>query len=1293
MKSDTSRIVITCPLYVLCTVITALLCSAPSEAGPITSSGLNTTVSGPISVGSSTQYNITGGTRPGGGTNLFHSFGDFNVPNNNIANFLNNSGLPTSNILGRVTGGNISNIFGTIQTTGFGNANLFLMNPAGFLFGPNASINVGGMVSFTSADYLRLSDGARFNAIPNANADALLSASPVAAFGFLGSNPGAITVQGSQLTVTPGQSLSFVGGNITVQSGTLSDGTTVQPAVLTAQGGQINLASVASPGEVLAGTLAYSPNVNGQSFGALGVINISEQSHIDASGNGGGTVLIRGGNLVLDNSTISANVTGPGPLLNGAESIGSGIDIQVSQQAQILPGSLLETNVVGNATPSMTYGGTHIKADRIEIIGDPSFNFDGPLIEIHSDVASGSTGGNSGAIQLEGNSILLQDFVTLNSSTRGAGNAGNIILRTSGNLEINGSFIQTESDAPSPGNAGNIELSSAQGSILMTNAPFITSQAVNSTGNAGTILVKAPNGDVLLAGVPNDATLIGALFTAIRGTGGTGGSGGIQITANNLTVQNATIGGDNLSPLRPGNIVINLVGTLSLDSQSVIETSGRSGGAPASDLTITAHDVLLTNNSGLFTNTFSSGAGGLLNVFTETLQLTNGGSLTSGSHIQSDGLGLPSGPGGAVLVQGLAGPAHSILIDGNGSGIFTNTEGTGAGGNANILAQSVTIQNGGTISAATTGTAPSAVGGNIAISTGHLNMNTGGTITASTTGPGNAGNVTIQGLAGPAQSVLIDGGTISTDTQGSGAGGNITINANQVTLQNSGMLTATTAGASHGGDIQINASTINLLSFAAINTLTLGDGAAGNISLKATDHISSGDAFLNSDTILGAGVGGTIHLSAPTIDFRGGVLSTTTSSLGGGNAGNILLEGQQINVSGSASINASTDSGTAHGGTIVFQGLQGPSSHADNVTISGNTTVQTVTGAGGSGSAGDITINAGHFTISDHSQLNAGTFGAGGAGNITINATQQATILGPVTSNSDPSATGHAGGIFVSSPTVLVQNGGNIATSTGGQGAGGNINIIGQSLTLTDGAHISASSTGSGSAGNITINAGNQLAMTNSSITTEANQSSGGAIKITTNPNGGVQLNNSTISASVLDGAGGGGSVNIDPQFIVLQNNSQILANAVQGPGGNISLTTNLLLQDASSVISASSQFGQNGTIAVQSPISPASGKIIPLSQHPLIPVSLMTQRCAALSGGQLSSFTVAGRETLPAEPGAWMSSPLALNHPPSVTGPTNQVSNSEEVDQSPLVSLRQIAPPGFLTQAFAEGVSEGCHS
>ena len=251
-------------------------------------------------------------------------------------------------------------------------------------------------------------------------------------------------------------------------------------------------------------------------------------------------------------------------------------------------------------------------------------------------------------------------------------------------------------------------------------------------------------------------------------------------------------------------------------------------------------------------------------------------------------------------------------------------------------------------------------------------------------------------------------------------------------------------------------------------------------------------------------------------------------------------------------------------------------------------------------------------------------------------------------------------------------------------------------VTLTNGATISASSTGAGNAGNIQINAGNQFAMTNSTVTTEANQSGGGVIKITTNPNGTVQLTDSTISASVLDGAGGGGSVNIDPQYVVLQN-SQILAQAVSGPGGNISITTNLLLPDSTSLISASSQFGQQGTIIIQSPISPASGKIVPLGQKPLIATTLLSQRCAALAGGNASSFTVAGRDALPVEPGGWLSSPLALTTGELVgstaTEPETRTSLRESMEAMPVVSLRRIAPPGFLTQSFAADGTTGCTS
>lgn len=873
----------------------------PPPPKPITSSGLNTQVNLSATPPAGTvQYDITGGTRPGGGANLFHSFGEFGVPSNNIANFLNETALPTNNILSRVTGGNISNIFGAIQTEGFGNANLFLMNPAGFLFGPNATVNVGGLMAFTSADYLKLTDNVRFNAIPNVAADALLTALPVASFGFLGSNPGAITVQGSQFSVTDGQRLSLIGGNVTIQSGTLEDGA-AQPARLSVPNGTIQLASATSPGEFDATTLQPLPNVIGASFASFGSVTLAPGSTMDLSGIH--TVSIRGGQFVLS---------------------------------------------------------------------------------VHDTVVT--------------------------------------------------------------------------------------------------------------------------------------------------TVESAPV----------------------------------------------ADTVMLSPGSSLMT--------------------VNASSISDAANVK--------------IVSG---------------------------------------------------------------------------------------------------TVNIDGAFITTDTQGDGAGGNILVDANTFTLQN-GVLSATTSGTNNGGDIQVDATAINLLTFARINTLSfLSDGSAGNIALKATQQITAVDAFLNSDAVGGTGLGGNILLRAPTIGVNGGILSTSTS--GTGRAGNILLEGQQISLGASplggglgTDLFASTNFGSGHGGTIILRGLDGPSSQAD-VTISGNSMLQTLTGADGSGNAGDITINAAQFTLTDHTTLNADTFGSGGAGTITITATDHATVSGlftTVSSSSDFGATGNAGQITVSAPTVMIGNGGSISTNTTGEGTGGDIKILAsQSVTMTNDSSISARSTGPGNAGNILINAGQNYTSTDSAVTTQATapgtEASGGNITVLATDM--VQLTNSQLNASVQGSSTTvGGNITIDPQYVILQQNSQILANATQGQGGNISITTGLLLADATSVIDASSESGLHGTVTIQSPNAPASGKIQPLGKTPLQATSLLNQPCASLAGGEFSSFTVAGRDSLPTEPGSWLTSPLAtlnagMGLGVKAEGVRPVLRDEEPEGETALLSLRQIAPAGFLTHAFAVDSSAGCTS
>jgi large exoprotein involved in heme utilization and adhesion len=103
-----------------------------------------------------------------------------------------------------------------------------------------------------------------------------------------------------------------------------------------------------------------------------------------------------------------------------------------------------------------------------------------------------------------------------------------------------------------------------------------------------------------------------------------------------------------------------------------------------------------------------------------------------------------AGNAGTVTIQGTNSPANSFLVDGAGSGVFTNTEDTGAGGNILVNADTITISNGGTLSAKTSGTASSAVGGTITIEAPNtVTMTNGATITASSTGPGNTGNIQI----------------------------------------------------------------------------------------------------------------------------------------------------------------------------------------------------------------------------------------------------------------------------------------------------------------------------------------------------------------------------------------------------------------------------------------------------------------------------------------------------------------------------------------------------------------------
>ena len=171
-------------------------------------------------------FNIDGGTEAG--SNLFHSFEEFSVPTNGTASF--NNAVNIQNIIGRVTGGKASDINGLIEANG--NANLFLINPWGIVFGENAQLNIGGSFLATTADAIGFGKDNFFSAANPQNSSSLLEVAPDALF-FNQLKTASIennsvvdmglnkiddfTPKG--LRVPDGKSLLLVGGNVSMDGG------------------------------------------------------------------------------------------------------------------------------------------------------------------------------------------------------------------------------------------------------------------------------------------------------------------------------------------------------------------------------------------------------------------------------------------------------------------------------------------------------------------------------------------------------------------------------------------------------------------------------------------------------------------------------------------------------------------------------------------------------------------------------------------------------------------------------------------------------------------------------------------------------------------------------------------------------------------------------------------------------------------------------------------------------------------------------------------------------------------
>jgi filamentous hemagglutinin family protein len=242
---------------------------------------------GALPLGPNSTYTIGANLGRQIGPNLFQSFLDFNLTSGQTANFTaTGSTAPISNILARVTGGS-SSIDGTIESQITG-ANLFLLNPAGVMFGPHAQVNVSGSFVVGTPDYVKLAGGGKFNtALGN---DSQLTSASVSAFGFLSASPAPVSFAGSQLSVPNGRGLHVIAGNITLDQGS-ADGVAERGTTLAAPSGNLTLFSAASAGEVAFGLGSPGSGYASATNTSFGTITLQNQSRIAIDGAGGGSVV------------------------------------------------------------------------------------------------------------------------------------------------------------------------------------------------------------------------------------------------------------------------------------------------------------------------------------------------------------------------------------------------------------------------------------------------------------------------------------------------------------------------------------------------------------------------------------------------------------------------------------------------------------------------------------------------------------------------------------------------------------------------------------------------------------------------------------------------------------------------------------------------------------------------------------------------------------------------------------------------------------------------------------------
>ncbi|MGK7893079.1 MAG: CHAT domain-containing protein [Xenococcus sp. (in: cyanobacteria)] len=935
------------------------------------------------------NFTIEQGDRAGG--NLFHSFQEFSVPNGGEAFF--NNAVEVNNIFSRVTGGNLSNIDGLIRANG--NANLFLINPAGILFGEGARLDIGGSFYGSTADSIVFPDG-EFSAIDPDNRPILTINAPIGL--SFRDNPGDIVnrsrVENSAgdivgLEVLAENNFTLVGGNINLLGG-----------IITAPGGRIDLGGLSAAGIISINadeTLSFPDDI------AKADVTLTNQAEVNVRAGGGGFINVNARNITLsDESKLLAGI---------ADSVGSpnaqagGITIN-TDNLNLTNGALVEVNTSGQRNASSV---NITASDTITIEGQKTIDGQDILTKIVSQVREESVG-DAGRVTITTSNLNLSNGGEVNTNLSGQGNVGSITITASDTINIDGSNIDgsnlfagvvSQVFEEGEGNAGDVVITT--GNLNIKNGGQVAGNTSSGQGNVGSVNITASD-TITIDGQNQFTGVVSQLFEDAVGD-----AGGVTITTDNLNLSN---GGEVVSQVKKGAVgnaggVTIATGNLNLSNGGKV-AANLFGQGNAGDININNTNSIVLNNKGEINSSVGNGAQG--NAGNININNTNSIFLQNQGEINSRVGNGAQGNAGNININVL----EDISLQ-NNSKIETQvlSNGVGNAGNINIdVSGDISLEN---ISKFATQMLSDNVGnsGNINIHSKSFTSRDSD-ILADIKGIGNAGDITIkatdsvvldssranptviisqlqQNSVGEAGDITISASQISLNNfalistnikqDSEGKAGNITINADTISLNNGSVIDALTETNFDGGDININANLLELSNGGKIVTAAERDGNAGDIALNITGNIILNNAnppentpfdetFLQeiqSETGIFAnnspnstGNGGNINLKVnETIFLRNN--SRVSAEAGNiGNGGNIIIDAEFIIASPSEppedgnDIVASAKRG--NGGIIIFSSILELVGIQERLAIEGNGT-NDIDASSEFGSPGKVSIS------------------------------------------------------------------------------------------------------------------------------------------------------------------------------------------------------------------------------------------------------------------------------------------------------------------------------------------------